>query len=106
MNEEVKPILTFTDKDGDQREVFEHDLNDQSTPIVQEISSVLMAQNDLRPAHGEALKVISHWNSLNLNTNLLTEKLEPFLPSKKAKQIIKSMTKEVGNESSSNKTNK
>jgi molecular chaperone DnaK (HSP70) len=106
MNEEVKPVLTFVDKEGDTREVHEHDLNDQSTPIVQEISAVLMAQRDLQPAHEQAQKVLSHWNSLSLNINLLTEKLEPLLPSKKARQIIKSMTKEVKDESSSDKTNK
>lgn len=104
MSEEAKPILTFTDKDGDSREVFEHDLNENITPIVQEISAVLVAQRDLEPAYEQAQKVINHWNSLNLNINLLTEKLEPLLPSKKATKIIKSMTKEAKDGSGGDKT--
>ena len=37
MKEEEKALLSFTDNDGNKREVYKKDLNDRVRPLVQEI---------------------------------------------------------------------
>ena len=51
MVDEVKPLLTYTRNSGDQREVFETDLNDETKPIVADIQSILNTKASLDEAY-------------------------------------------------------
>ena len=55
-NKEEKPLLSFQDKDGNPREIFERDLNDTTRPLVQEISQDLNAEQQLGEAYQLATK--------------------------------------------------
>jgi hypothetical protein len=79
MVDEVKPLLTYTRNSGDQREVFETDLNDETKPIVADIQSILNTKASLDEAYQKAVQVVNHYASLN--KKLLVEKLDSALPS-------------------------
>ena len=81
MVDEVKPLLTYTRNSGDQREVFETDLNDETKPIVADIQSILNTKASLDEAYQKAVQVVNHYGSLNKNVELLVEKLDSALPS-------------------------
>ena len=80
MKEEEKALLSFTDNDGNKREVFEKDLNDRVRPLVQEIQGDLKAENELTPQHGEAVRVVHHMESIQRNIQNALDKLIVELP--------------------------
>jgi hypothetical protein len=80
MKEEEKALLSFTDNDGNKREVFEKDLNDRVRPLVQEIQGDLKAENELAPQHGEAVRVVHHMESIRKNIQNALDKLIVELP--------------------------
>ena len=80
MKEEEKSLLSFTDKDGNNREIFEKDLNDRVQPLVEEIQQDLKAEQELTPTFNEATKVMHHMQSVRKNISNTLEKLEAALP--------------------------
>ena len=55
MKEEEKALLSFTDKDGNNREIFEKDLTDSVRPLVEETQQDLKAEQELTPTFNEEL---------------------------------------------------
>ena len=80
MKEEEKALLSFNDKDGNNREIFEKDLTDSVRPLVEEIQQDLKAEQELTPTFNEATKVLHHMQSVRKNINNALEKLEAALP--------------------------
>ena len=88
MKEEEKSLLSFTDKDGNNREIFEKDLNDRVQPLVEEIQQDLKAEQELTPTFNEATKVLHHMQSVRKNISNTLEKIEAELtPNKKPVKI-------------------
>ena len=80
MKEEEKSLLSFTDKDGNNREIFEKDLNDRVQPLVEEIQQDLKAEQELTSTFNEATKVLHHMQSVRKNISNTLEKIEAELP--------------------------
>ena len=95
MKEEEKSLLSFTDKDGNNREIFEKDLNDRVQPLVEEIQQDLKAEQELTPTFNEATKVMHHMQSVRKNISNSLEKLEATLPPYKKPVKIHGVDSEV-----------
>ncbi len=94
-NKEVKPLLSFQDKDGNQRDIFEKDLNDITRPLVEEISQDLNAEQQLNEAYQLATKTVHHMESVRKNVRNAVAKLETELPPYKKPVKIEGVTKEL-----------
>jgi len=94
-NKEVKPLLSFQDKDGNQRDIFEKDLNDITRPLVQEISQDLNAEQQLMEAYNLATKTVHHMEAVRKNVRNAVAKLEDELPPYKKPVKIEGVTKEL-----------
>ena len=95
MKEEEKALLSFTDNDGNKREVFEKDLNDRVQPLVVEIQQDLKAEQELTPTFNETTKVMHHMQSVRKNISNSLEKLEATLPPYKKPVKIHGVDSEV-----------
>ena len=95
MKEEEKALLSFNDKDGNNREIFEKDLTDSVRPLVEEIQQDLKAEQELTPTFNEATKVLHHMQSVRKNINNALEKLEAALPPYKKPVKIHGVDSEV-----------
>ncbi len=80
MKEEEKALLSFNDKDGNPREIYNKDLTDRVRPLVEEIQQDLKAEQELSKTHNEAVRVVHHMESIRKNINNAVEKLEAELP--------------------------
>ena len=94
-NKEEKPLLSFQDKDGNPREIFEKDLNDKTRPLVEEISQDLTAEQQLMEAYQLAMKTVHHMESVKKNVRNALAKLEDELPPYKKPTKIEGVTKEI-----------
>jgi len=94
-NKEVKPLLSFQDKDGNQRDIFEKDLNDITRPLVEEISQDLNAEQQLNEAYQLATKTVHHMEAVRKNVRNAVAKLEDELPPYKKPVKIEGVTKEL-----------
>ena len=90
-----QPLLSFQDKDGNPREIFEKDLTDRTKPLVEEISKDLQAEQQLMEAYQLATKTVHHMESVRKNIANALEKLEAELPPYKKPVKIEGVTKEV-----------
>lgn len=90
-----QPLLSFSDKDGNPREIFERDLTDTTRPLVEEISKDLQAEQQLNEAYQLATKTVHHMESVRKNVANALEKLEAELPPYKKPVKIEGVTKEV-----------
>ena len=90
-----KPLLSFQDKDGNPREIFEKDLTDRTAPLVEEISRDLGAERELGEANQLAMKTVHHMEAVRKNVANALEKLEAELPPYKKPVKIEGVTKEV-----------
>lgn len=88
-----QPLLSFQDKDGNPREIFEKDLTDLNRPLIQQISQDLEAQQKLEPAYVEATKTVHHMESVRRNIANTIEKLEDVLPPYKKPIVIEGADK-------------
>jgi len=79
-NQEEKPLLSFQDKDGNPRDIYERDLNDTTRPLVEEISQDLNAEQQLMEAYQLATKTVHHMESVRKNIRNAISKLEAELP--------------------------
>jgi glutaredoxin 2 len=79
-NKEEKALLSFQDKDGNQRDIFEKDLNDKTRPLVEEISQDLNAEQQLMEAYQLATKTMHHMEAVRKNVRNAVAKLEAQLP--------------------------
>ena len=97
VNEKKKeqPLLSFQDKDGNPREIFERDLTDATAPLVEEISRDLQAEQQLNEAYQLATKTVHHMESVRKNVANTLEKLEKELPPYKKPIKIEGVTKEI-----------
>jgi hypothetical protein len=80
MKEEEKALLSFEDKDGNNRQIFNKDLTEKVQPLVEEIQQDLKAEEELAPTFNEATKVMHHMQSVRKNIRNALEKLEAALP--------------------------
>lgn len=92
---EEKPLISFQDKDGNPRELFERDLNDVTRPLVAEISQDLGAERELMPAYQDATKTVHHMESIRRNVANGVQKLEAELPPYKKPVKLETVTKEI-----------
>ena len=92
---EEKPLLSFQDADGNQRDIFEKDLTDITRPLVQEISQDLNAEQQLMEAFQLATKTVHHMESVRKNVRNTIEKLEDELPPYKKPTKTESAIKEI-----------
>jgi hypothetical protein len=97
VNEKKKeqPLLSFQDKDGNPREIFERDLTDATAPLVEEISRDLQAEQQLSEAYQLATKTVHHMEAVRKNVANTLEKLEKELPPYKKPIKIEGVTKEI-----------
>ena len=95
MKEEEKALLSFEDKDGNNRQIFNKDLTDKVQPLVAEIQQDLKAEQELTPTFNEATKVMHHMQSVRKNINNALEKLEAALPPYKKPVKIHGVDSEV-----------
>ena len=97
VNEKKKeqPLLSFQDKDGNTREIFEKDLTDATAPLVEEISKDLQAEQQLSEAYQLATKTVHHMEAVRKNVANTLEKLEKELPPYKKPVTIEGVTKEI-----------
>lgn len=89
-----KPILTFTDSDGNTRELFEKDMTDRVKPLVADVSNDLQAEQQLTNAYQEATKTVHHMESIRKNIRNTLEKLQSVLPPYKKPVKIEGVPKE------------
>jgi len=94
-NKKEQPLLSFQDKDGNPREIFERDLTDVTAPLVEEISRDLGAEKQLMEAYQLATKTVHHMESVRKNVANTLEKLEKELPPYKKPVTIEGVTKEI-----------
>ena len=87
--------MSFTDKDGNNREIFEKDLTDSVRPLVEETQQDLKAEQELTPTFNEATKVMHHMQSVRKNISYALEKLEAALPPYKKPVKIHGVDSEV-----------
>ena len=92
---EEKPLLSFQDKDGNQRDIYEKDLTDITRPLVQEISQDLNAEQQLMEAFQLATKTMHHMESVRKNVRNSLAKLEGALPPYKKPVKIERANKEI-----------
>lgn len=92
-NKKEQPLLSFQDKDGNLREIFEKDLTDLNRPIVQQISQDLEAKQKLEPAYVEATKTVHHMESVTRNIQNSVRELEDVLPPYKKPIVIEGADK-------------
>jgi hypothetical protein len=92
---EEKPLISFQDKDGNPRELFERDLNDVTRPLVAEISQDLGAERELMTAYQDATKTVHHMESIRRNVANGVQKLEAELPPYKKPVKLETVTKEI-----------
>ena len=92
-NKKEQPLLSFQDKDGNPREIFEKDLTDLNRPIVQQISQDLGAKEKLEPSYVEATKTVHHMESVNRNIENSVRELEDVLPPYKKPIVIEGADK-------------
>ena len=92
---EEKPLLSFQDKDGNPRELFERDLNDVTRPLVAEISQDLGAEQQLMAAYQDATKTVHHMESIRRNIANGVQKLEAELPPYKKPVKLETVTKDI-----------
>ena len=92
---EEKPRLSFQDKDGNPREIFERDLTDITRPLVEQIHQDMTAQQQLMEAYQLATKTVHHMESIKRNIDNSMEKLEAELPPYKKPVKIEGVTKEI-----------
>ena len=92
---EEKPLISFQDKDGNPRELFERDLNDVTRPLVAEISQDLGAERELMTAYQAATKTVHHMESIRRNVANGVQKLEAELPPYKKPVKLETVTKEI-----------
>ena len=95
VNEKKKeqPLLSFQDKDGNTREIYERDLTDATAPLVEEISRDLGAEKQLMEAYQLATKTVHHMESVRRNIANTIEKLEDVLPPYKKPIVIEGADK-------------
>ena len=95
VNEKKKeqPLLSFQDKDGNPREIYERDLTDATAPLVEEISRDLGAEKQLMEAYQLATKTVHHMESVRRNIANTIEKLEDVLPPYKKPIVIEGADK-------------
>ena len=92
-NKKEQPLLSFQDKDGNPREIFEKDLTDLNRPLIQQISQDLGAEQELKADYEEAIKTVHHMESVRrCMQNSLTE-LEDVLPPYKKPIVIEGADK-------------
>lgn len=92
---EEKPLLSFQDKDGNPREIFEKDLTDNLRPLVQLVSQDLRAEQELGEAFQLALKTVHHMESIRRNISTTIDKIEAELPPYKKPIKLEGVSKEV-----------
>jgi hypothetical protein len=92
-NKKEQPLLSFQDKDGNPREIFEKDLTDLNRPLIQQISQDLGAQQQLEEAFQLATKTVHHMESVRRNIANTIEKLEDVLPPYKKPIVIEGADK-------------
>ena len=92
-NKKEQPLLGFTDKDGNQRDIFEKDLTDINRPIVQQLSQDLGAQEQLDADYQKALKTVHHMESVRRNIQNSLRELEDVLPPYKKPIVIEGADK-------------
>jgi len=83
MKEEEKALLSFTDKDGNPREIYNKDLTDRVRPLVEEIQQDLQAEQELLKTFNDAVRIVHHMESIRKNIRNALEKLEAGLPAYK-----------------------
>ena len=94
-NKKEQPLLSFQDRDGNTREIFDRDLTDATAPLVEEISRDLGAEKQLMEAYQLATKTVHHMESVRKNVANTLEKLEKELPPYKKPVKIEGVTKEI-----------
>ena len=92
---ENKRLLTITGEDGNQREIFENDLNDITRPLVDEIRQDLRAEQDLMQAYQLAMQTQHHMESVKKNISNAITKLQAELPPVKKPAKTESVIKEI-----------
>ena len=97
VNEKKKeqPLLSFQDKDGNPREIFERDLTAATTPLVEEVSRDLSAEKQLMQAYELATNTVHHMEAVRKNIINTLEKLEKELPPYKKPIKIDGVTKQI-----------
>ncbi len=88
-----QPLLSFQDKDGNPREIFEKDLTDLNRPLIQQISQDLGAQQQLEEAFQLATKTVHHMESVTRNIQNSVRELEDVLPPYKKPIVIEGADK-------------
>ncbi len=83
MKEEEKALLSFNDKDGNPREIYNKDLTDRVRPLVEEIQQDLKAEQELMPTFNDAVRTVHHMESIRKNIRNALDKLEAELPAYK-----------------------
>ena len=83
MKEEEKALLSFTDKDGNPREIYNKDLTDRVRPLVEEIQQDLQAEQELLKTFNDAVRIVHHMESIRKNIRNALDKLEAELPAYK-----------------------
>ena len=94
-NKKEQPLLSFQDKDGNPREIFEKDLTDLNRPLIQQISQDLGAQQQLEEAFQLATKTVHHMEAVRKNVANTLEKLEKELPPYKKPVKIEGVSGEI-----------
>ena len=92
-NKKEQPLLSFQDKDGNPREIFEKDLTDLSRPLVQQISQDLNSEKALQDEYEKALKTVHHMESVRRNIQTSLRELEDVLPPYKKPIVIEGADK-------------
>ena len=88
-----QPLLSFQDKDGNPREIFEKDLTDLNRPLIQQISQDLGAQQQLEEAFQLATKTVHHMESVRRCMQNSLRELEDVLPPYKKPIVIEGADK-------------
>ena len=88
-----QPLLSFQDKDGNPREIFEKDLTDLNRPLIQQISQDLGAQQQLEEAFQLATKTVHHMETLRRCIENSVKELEDVLPPYKKPIVIEGADK-------------
>jgi len=83
MKEEEKALLSFNDKDGNPREIYNKDLTDRVRPLVEEIQQDLQAEQELLKTFNDAVRIVHHMESIRKNIRNALDKLEAELPAYK-----------------------
>ena len=95
MKEEEKALLSFNDKDGNPREIYNKDLTDRVRPLVEEIQQDLKAEQELTPSYNDAVRIVHHMESIRKNIQNALDKLIVELPPYKKPVKIHGVDSEV-----------